>query len=456
MPRPCRAVIAGVLLLCGGLARAHSNGTVFSSPVDGDSTALYWNPAAMALSTTSRVDLVANFEVLEASYQRFGTDTAQTHRPFPKVSLVSVRPEPDLGVVLDKLWHQRLRIGFNFTVPAAAGAAWPRIVTQGGERVLGPTRYHVTDALIFTVYATLGASLVVHSTLSLGLAVNVAIERVDVHKDVDFANQPALRDNLACTANVTGCESPALSSPIHLAGTGVSAGASVGLLWAPLPQLHIGAAYTSPAKVPLRLDVSVDPAALAAFAQRFLPGYTPIALDGSGHTTVTVPQRAQVAIAGDVNPAVELMAMLQWVNNSATEVVSGVITTRSSTLLPAALSIPNVRNDTFLFIARIVGRFRDRGRVGLSFEYTNKGVPSGYMTPSNLDFDSLVINLGGRLRIGDSVWLGASYSETIAFTRTVTASAYGNSAPVPYNLPDPSGRYTGAGQRVGLDLAKTF
>ena len=456
MPRSCRAAVAVLLVLCTGVARAHTNGTVFSSPVDGDSAALYWNPAAMALSNTSRVDLIANFNVLEASYQRFGTDTAQTRQPFPKVSLLSVRPEPVLGIVLDRLWHERLRIGFNVTVPTAAGAAWPRTVTQDGERILGPTRYHVTNGLIFTVYATVGASLVVHRTLSLGLAVNVAIERVDVHKDVDFANQPALRDSLACTENVTGCESPALSSPIHLAGTGVSAGASVGVLWAPLPQLRIGAAYSSPAKVPLRLDVSVDPAALAAFARRFLPGYTPISLDGSGHTSVTVPQRAQVAIAGDVNPAVELMAMLQWVNNSATEVVSGVVTTRSSTLLPATLSIPNVRNDTFLFIARIVGRIRDRGRVGLSVEYSSKGVPSAYMTPSNLDFNTLVINLGGRLRIGDTVWLGASYSETIAFTRTVTASAYDNSAPVPYNLPDPSGRYTGGGQRIGLDLSKTF
>ncbi|MEO6954370.1 MAG: outer membrane protein transport protein [Polyangia bacterium] len=456
MRRSHRAALASVLLLSSALAHAHSNGTVFSSPVDGDSAALYWNPAAMALSTTSRVDIVANFNILEASYQRFGTDTAQTNRPFPKVSLITSRPEPNVGFIIDRLWHERLRIGLNITVPSAAGAMWPRTVTQDGEKILGPTRYHVTDALVFTVYATVGASLVVHRTLSLGLALNVAVERVDVHKDVDFANQPALRDIVACTENLTGCENPALSAPIHLSGTGVSAGASMGVLWMPTPRVRIGAAYSTPAKVQMPLRLSIDPAALAAFAQQFLPGYTPVALNGRGHTSVTVPQRAQLAIAGDVHPSIELMAMLQWVNNSATEVVSGVVTTRSATLLPAALSIPSVRNDTFMFIARVVGRIRDRGRVGLSIEYSNKGVPSAYMTPANLDFDNVVVNLGGRLRLSDKMWLGATYAETIAIGRTVTASAYGNSAPVPYNLPDPSGRYTGSGQRVGLDLSATF
>src|SRR5689334_12711681 len=90
-------VVCAALALGERDAAAHAQGTIFSSPVDGDGLALFWNPAAMAASPSSRVDLVGNVSVPQSSYQRFGTDTGQTMRPFPKVSLVSIRPEPALG-----------------------------------------------------------------------------------------------------------------------------------------------------------------------------------------------------------------------------------------------------------------------------------------------------------------------------------------------------------------------
>src|SRR5262249_11542474 len=162
-------------------------GTLFSGPVDADGAALSWNPAAMAASSTSRFDLALNLTVGRASYARRGVDEAQTGRPFPKVSLTGVVPEPAVGIILNKLWSRRLRVGVTGTLPRLAGAAWPEKVTENGETFLGPTRYYVTDAQIFYTYLQLGASIAVHPTLALGVSVNVLFGHLDIHQHLDLA-----------------------------------------------------------------------------------------------------------------------------------------------------------------------------------------------------------------------------------------------------------------------------
>ena len=461
MPARRRAAVAALALALAlpltRRAAAHTMGTIFSSPVDSDSAAVFWNPAAMAGATSSRFDLVANLSIPQSTYQRRGIDDAQTGRPFPKVSLVSVRPEPLLGLIIDKLWHRRLRIGFDVLLPQAAGAAWPEYAADSnGARVLGPTRYHVTDAQVFTVFAQLGFSIVLHETFALGASVNVVLSRLSVNKHVDLANQPGVRDMLPCAQNPLGCENPALSTPLTLSGTGVSAGGSVGLFWQPIRRLRIGASYLSPAKVPVAVRLEVDSKQLSDFARQFLPGFGTIPINGSGQVTVTVPMRAHLAIAGDVHPRVELMALVRWINSSASEVVSGAITQKSSSLAPDALRIASVKNDEWMVTLRVLGRIRERWKLAASFEFVTSTVPEAFMTPSNLDFNSLTINLGANVRLTRTLALGASFSQSIVFARDVARSAFANDAPEPFNLPDPGGHYTANSEKLGVDLTALF
>ncbi len=451
------AVFAASLVLTGATsASAHSNGTVFSGPVDADGAAPFWNPAAMAGATTSRVDIVANIGLPQGSYQRYGIDAAQTNRPFPEVSLIGVRPEPTLGIIIDRLWHKRLRLGFNITVPSAAGALWPEYVNDNGQQILGPTRYHVTSATVFNASASLGASIAVHHTFALGLSLNVYLSSLDVSKHVDLANQGTITSILPCASNPFGCESPAFSTPLSLKGSGISAGATMGFLWQPIPRVRIGASYMTPAKVPAHVDVTIDAKKLADFARQFLPSYGTVSLNGSGSVNITVPMRFNMAIAVDVHPNVEFMAQVRFINQSAAEIISGVVTERSSTLLPGALSIPAIHNDEWTAILRIVGRIKDRARLGFSLEYITASVPESFMTPSNLDFNVLSFNLGAQVRVWRQLSLGASFSQSVVFARDITKSSFANENIEPYNLPDPSGRYSGNNERVGLDVSAAF
>jgi long-subunit fatty acid transport protein len=455
--RRARLLITLALLLWPDATRAHNNGTLFSSPVDGDGAALFWNPAAMAASPTSRFDLVLNFLLPQASYQRFGVDAGQTGRPYPGVSLSSIVPEPHLGLIIDKLWHKRLRIGVDVAVPRLAGAGWPETVNDAGQRVLGPTRYFVTDAQIIYAYLQLGASIALHPTFAIGVSVNILFNHDDIRQHLDLANQGAIRQMLPCAQNPLGCESAALSLPAHVSGWAVSAGASVGLMWQPIPRLRVGAAYLSPVKLDLHATLDVDSSQLESFARQFLPGFGTLALNAQGVAHVLMPQRIHFAIAGDVHPRIELMAMLRWINyRAANDVITAEVTTKGSTLLPDTQKLPAIKNDDWTVAVRVVGRVRERWKLGLGIEYENKIVPDAYVTPSSVDFDTITVTLAAQVRAWRRLYLGLMFGQAFVLPRTITRSAYATDAPDPYNKGDPSGRYTANAERIGVDLAALF
>jgi long-subunit fatty acid transport protein len=410
----------------------------------------------MAGAKESRFDAVGDAQIPQATYQRYGNDSQQGGRPFPKVSLAEVAPAPTVGVIIDKLWPKRLRIGLGVTVPYTSGAAWPRMVNDHGTEVLGPTRYSVTDATLFTLYAQLGASIAVHRTLAIGVAATLVVDYLNVRQDTDLANQTALTNYVPCAQNPLGCENPSLSAPTHLTASGASGGASVGIYWRPIDRLRIGVAYLSPATVHMKATVSVDATKLNAFVQQFYPGFTPLNINGSGSATQKAPQQVHAGIAFDVTPRVELMAMMRWVNYSAAEIITASLAQRSSSLLPTSISSPAVTNDQFMVAARVVGRVFEKWKLAFGLAYTTASTPNAYTTPSNVDFNTIALNFGANVRLTRHFALGASFSQFVVIPRTITSSAYGNTSPAPYNNPDPSGHYTANSELVGVDLTAFF
>jgi long-chain fatty acid transport protein len=444
------------LALPAHTAFAHGNGTLFSSPVDSDGAAVYWNPAAMAGANESRFDAVGNVQLPQATYQRYGTDAQQGGAAYPKVSLLVPAPEPTVGLIIDKVWRKRLRLGFGVTVPNASGAGWPETVSQNHQVVLGPTRYATTNAQVFNVYTQLAASFLLHRTFAIGVAATMIISSLDDHKDTDLANTPPLSTTVPCAANPFGCENPQLSAPTHFKGVGVSGGATIGIFWRPIPRVRIGAAYLTPAKIDMKATVSVDASKLNTFAQQFYPGFTPLSVNGSGTAIVKAPMQVHAGIAVDVTSRVELMAMMRWVNTAASEIISATLTKRSSSLVPTTINNPSVTNDQWMVAARVVGRIRDRWKLAFGVEYVTATTPDAYTTPANIDFNSIALNFGANVRITKHLALGASFSQFVVIPRTITASAYSNDAGAPYNLPDPSGHYTANSETVGLDLTAFF
>ncbi len=136
--------------------------------------------------------------------------------------------------------------------------------------------------------------------------------------------------------------------------------------------------------------------------------------------------QVHAGIAFDVTPRVELMAMMRWVNTAASEIISGSLTKRSSTLVPTTISNPSVTNDQWTVAVRLVGRIRERWKLAFGVEYVTSTTPDAYTTPANIDFNSIALNLGANVRITTHLALGASFSQFIVVPRTITASAYSN------------------------------
>ncbi len=448
------------VLLTGASARAHTVGTIFSGPTDGDAASIYWNPAAMSLSPTSRVDIVGNVSILQADYQRAGIDN-QTGRPFKGVSVVAGRPEPLIGLILDRVYKKRLRLGLAVSVPSTSGAGWPETVNDNGATILGPTRYHVTSGTAFNLYAQLAASFQIHRVLAVGVTLNLVTSSVSLSKHVDLLNQPLITDPSApasspCGVDPSLCENPAFSAPITFNSTGFSVGATFGVLLTPIPRLRIGVAYATPHDVDMSVSVNIDTSKLEKFAQMYFPSFQPLNANGNGHYTLKIPQRVHSAIAFDVTKKLELMVGFRWVNNEATQVLSGQLTQRGSTLLPDTITLASVARDEYTVSARAAWQISERWKAGFLAEYTPHTFPDAFTSPISLDFDTLTLSLGAHFRARKYFAVGATFSQFIVFSRTITASAYGNDRAPPFNLPDPSGKYSGNAERVGIDFSFFF
>ena len=447
-------VVGSFQILGGGTSRANVVGTVFSGATDGDAAAIWWNPAAMSRAR-SRLELVGNLTILAARYDRAGVD-GQTGKPFPSVSLVGTRPEPLLGLVLDKVAGGWLRLGIAALAPVAEGASWPEKVTVDGREVLGPTRYYVTDAVIFHFFLQIAASFRIHRAISLGVAVNLVTSSLDFTKHLDLLNQDPLRDGVPCRDNPLGCENEGFSARTNTSAVGFSAGASVGVLVTPIPQLRIGLGYVSPVKTTLNGTITIDTARFEEFARHYFPGVRAINANGQGHIDLSVPQRVHAQVAVDVLPQLELAAAFQWINRSADSVNDVRITQRASTLLPEGVSSVGVHRDNYLVSLRAVGVIKQRWKIGFAVEYGSEQTAAEFTTPSNVGFHRIGLKLGAGVRLKPNLGLGFTFNHTILLDRTVESSSYANDRPIPYNTPDPSGRYSVTADRVGLDVAYSF
>ena len=120
------------------------------------------------------------------------------------------------------------------------------------------------------------------------------------------------------------------------------------------------------------------------------------------------------------------------------------------------MSIAEVRKDQYTVQLRGAWQITPKLRTALLLEYTPHTYPNEFTSPASVDFDTFTINLGARYRFTKHFQLGATFSQFVVFSRTITASAFGDDRPAPYNLPDPSGKYTGNGERVGVDAVFFF
>jgi long-chain fatty acid transport protein len=449
------ALLAALALASPAAHAKQTVGTAFSSPVDGDGAALYWNPAALSLIEGSQFYGQLNPAILYTSYARSGIDN-QTNAPFQPVSFNALKPEGVVAFTLDRI-HPRLRLGLGVSFPLVLGARWPdTVVTPQGQSVLGPTRYYTTYANLINVFVHLAASFKINKYLAIGGGPNLVITLVDQTQHIDFANQPPLTTAIKgnCTT-INLCESATLSTPAKVSAKGFGAGATVGILFTPWDWMRIGASYISPVKQNLPASLTLDTSKIEAFVQQYLPGFKPLGLNGNGSASLTIPQSVQAAVAVNVSPRVELMGGFQWYNFAALSLIDIRITTKASNLLPDSQLSAVIRKDQFNVFGRLAVQVHERWKLALRLEYINNTVPSDFTAPNVVDWDRIDIGVYAQLKTGRHT-LVLGYSHVFGITNTVTASSFGNDRPPPYNLPNPAGTYTFQEVRPSMSYAFTF
>jgi long-chain fatty acid transport protein len=255
IPALCSALLcAPTIASAGGLAAARFGGEL-GNPTTSHPTALYFNPAGLALGTGTRIYAEGVFIYRTASYERpvaaidnvleggemgSGTPEDAIGANSGEASLANFLVSPFAAVVSD-LGIDNLGVGLGVYAPFGGQATWDRNQAWEGDEtypgaVDGVQRWATIDGSIRALYLTLGGAYQLGDQLSIGAGVNVVRQEVATTR----ARTAVGTDDLIATASGAVVEG---RSFIDASGTQLAA--SAGIMWRPLTKLRLGASYQS-------------------------------------------------------------------------------------------------------------------------------------------------------------------------------------------------------------------
>lgn len=232
---------AGGFELPGLGAEAMGRGGAFTAKAD-DGTALEYNLAGFARQRGWRLHIDAKLTINSMSFTRAGAypdaagSNAWAGQPFPTIKAggtISFAPLIALSTDFDYFERWTFFIGLNTPSAGASGRTYPQTVNGTWP---SPSRYDNGQVGLLVVYPMLGAAVRVTHWFDIGLAVQMVYGHFDL-KATAFADLGA------------GCaspEAPACDSNLNINTKGFSATATLGLMFHPLKNLHIGAQLRGP------------------------------------------------------------------------------------------------------------------------------------------------------------------------------------------------------------------
>lgn len=452
-----------VLVLAPSPATAAMVGTPFSSPVTADPAAIFWNPAAMTLLTGTQGMLQGALVPVRVEYQRDYLDAQG--RPYPRSQMLGLLPDAFAGGVTDgggKLGPFRLGIGA--AVPLVDGADWSP-TTKGQP---APSRYYSLQTFLAWLTISPAVGLRINRYLAVGAGLDVTAALVSSEMVLDFGariNQVACKQVGAQGKCPTDAplprEDPTFDAPMSLHGTGWGLGAFVGLLLTPTPWFRLGVVLHTGAgevKIPVSLQVQIPAAARQYLAQN-LPSVNVPSIQADGTLEVHGPMMVAASACLAPSEQLELNLELQWMDKSSMSIFN-------VDLRPDPAVADLLRDQVMLnafsdfWSVGLRGQLRPlralTGALGLSYEPNTR--PDALASPLTVDMHKLIVRAGIRWQPARRVSVVLDYAHIFTLARQVGPNLYHPNAnpttPVEEALdhPVPSGRYTAAGDRVGLAL----
>ena len=458
----------------GGFAASRFGGE-FGHPTTDHPSAIYFNPAGLALSTGTGLYLEGLFIYRGANYTRdsgaidnivpdgevaTGTPEDAVSANAGEATLANMLAAPFVAVTSD-LGVKNLGVGLALYAPFGGSASWDQnSAYEGNEQypgaVDGPARWATIEGTIQALYVSLGGAYRIPAArLSLGLSINGVRQVVDTVR----ARNTSGTDHLTSSTG-TVVEGRSL---VEVSGTTLSIGA--GVIWEANDKLRVGASYQSQ----------------PGFGENTLKGDltnqygTGSVEPGPIDFLQSLPDVIRLGASLRVNPKVELRLSGDYTRWSvfdrqclldANQPDRNCDITDSGAVGPDAVGVivvlPRDWKDTYGFKAG--GSYFHTPNLELfgGASYDSSAVPDKTLDPALMDMPKLVASLGARMKLlGEKMTVIASYTHVYYFSRTTDPRLRDSNgdviAPSPPSLnPDSAGTYKQFIGMLTVGLGYTF
>ena len=413
----------------GGFATARFGGEA-GHPTTASPTAIYFNPAGLALGTGTRIyveGLIASHTVryvrpaaaidnlVSSGAAESGTPAAAVSANSGPAELAGIVAAPFLGVVSD-LGIANLGVGLAFYVPFGGEAKWDDNPAYEGSQLYpgaldGVQRWAIIDGSLRSYYLSAAAAYTIPGPrLSFGASLNL------VKNEINFLRARTT----SATDNMVGANGTVIEGRSLIEAHDYTYALGVGAVWQPAANLWLGLSYQSQpgfGTTAMRGELTNKFGATAVEV-------TPIDFEQALPDIVRLGAsyrlgQSELRFAADYTRWSKfdkqcLLATSSGANCSLTE--SGAMADDGAGV------IINVQRDfTDTFSVRVGGshRFHADLEVGGSVTYDSNAIPDATLDASIIDMNKLVFQAGANYAVTRELSLSLTLGKVVYFEREV-------------------------------------
>ncbi|MBL4633072.1 MAG: outer membrane protein transport protein [Kofleriaceae bacterium] len=452
--------LAPSLVSAGGFASARFGGEQ-AYPTSDSPTAIYYNPAALALGSGTRIFAEGVFIYRNVEYNRpveainnvadgeLGTPTDAITANSGKATLSNVIVSPFLGVASD-LGVENLGVGLAFFAPFGGQADWDQNDEYRDSEaypgaVDGVARFSTMQGLLREVYISGAVAYRLPGPrLSFGASFSVVSQSVNTIR----ARNASGNDDIVGPVGL-------IEGRSHVDVKGITVAAGLGLLWEASDNFSIGLSYQSQpgfgetsqeGNLNKKFGNNDSDSSKIDFVQE-LPDITRLGFRYKPKDNLEVR-----FVADYTRWSVFRYQCLKDANDPASNCDfddNGAATDKNQGVV---VNIPRYWDDTFGL--RLGGSYwlDEDKEITAGLTYDSSAVPDRSIDPSLLDQDKIVGSIGGRMKINDNMLVNLSYTHVYYFERDVAprerdVDGNGIGFDSPSSVPDHAGVYN---QYLGL------
>ena len=441
-------------------------GGPWGTPTASDATALWWNPAGMAMGSGTRLIIDVERAIATVNYVRAdpyngGLDVYETFGTIPFGGVVT-----DFGV-------KGLGVGIGGGAPIARG---------GEEKQAGGSgAYHMIMGATQQANFMLGAAYSPDPLISLG--VTGMLVKGTWEGIIAFQNVTDLDENISALGQESGYTDAMIEDLSYAAIVqyepleATAMRAAIGLASQPIDDLEIGASWVFGTTLVhtggVTLNFSCPPQSdtLGRFGAEAY-GICDESIKANSDVTFAIPHRLRMGVAYTINELVRAELMGGWTGWSAldgfdivmrdTAKLNDLDNPETTALIEKDRFWARDNENSTWFALDTKTYVGERWTLGARALHDRAAVPDSTMSPNNYDANTTTLTGLVAVSIIDQLEIGVRATHYMVATRVVTDSAYGvtldeaNAKAPAYFYPQMNGTYDSSISRFGLTLRGSF